>query len=62
MNTGNGDATNLSWKLEAILKGWAGPLLLESYESERRPIGLRNITAATSASLRGARPARTHNS
>jgi Aromatic-ring hydroxylase, C-terminal/FAD binding domain len=53
MNTGNGDATNLSWKLEAGLKGWAGPHLLDSYEAERRPIGLRNITAATDLFFKG---------
>jgi hypothetical protein len=47
MNTGNGDATNLSWKLEALLNGWGGANLLASYEAERRPIGVRNITAAT---------------
>lgn len=53
MNTGNGDVTNLSWKLEACLKGWAGQHLLESYEAERRPIGLRNITAATELFFKG---------
>jgi len=53
MNTGNGDATNLSWKLEAALEGWAGPHLLASYEAERRPIGLRNITAATERFFKG---------
>ena len=47
MNTGNGDATNLSWKLDAVLSGWGGPQLLASYEAERMPIGHRNITAAT---------------
>jgi hypothetical protein len=42
MNTGIGDAMNLCWKLAAVHEGWAGPKLLESYEIERRPIGLRN--------------------
>ncbi len=32
------DAFNLGWKLAAVLKGDAGPALLDSYESERRPI------------------------
>jgi len=46
MNTGIQDAVDLSWKLEAALKGWGGPHLLQSYEIERRPIGIRNITEA----------------
>lgn len=46
MNTGVDDAANLSWKLAAAVKGWAGPGLLDSYESERRPIALRNTAAA----------------
>lgn len=46
MNTGIGDALDLSWKLEAVVKGWAGPGLLDSYEAERRPIGMRNIEEA----------------
>ena len=47
LNTGIGDATNLSWKLAATLAGWGGAELLASYEPERRPIGLRNVRAAT---------------
>jgi 2-polyprenyl-6-methoxyphenol hydroxylase-like FAD-dependent oxidoreductase len=35
MNTGIGDAVNLSWKLAAVLKGRARPDLLDSYEPER---------------------------
>jgi 2-polyprenyl-6-methoxyphenol hydroxylase-like FAD-dependent oxidoreductase len=46
MNTGIGDALDLSWKLEAAVAGWAGPRLLDSYEAERRPIGVRNIEEA----------------
>jgi hypothetical protein len=42
MNTGIGDVMNLSWKIAAVHRGWAGPRLLDSYEIERRPIGLRN--------------------
>jgi 2-polyprenyl-6-methoxyphenol hydroxylase-like FAD-dependent oxidoreductase len=38
MNAGIADAMNLSWKLAGIIKGWADPLLLESYEIERQPI------------------------
>ncbi len=43
MNTGIGDVMNLGWKLSAVHQGWAGPHLLDSYEIERRPIGLRNV-------------------
>ncbi len=35
MNTGIGDAVNLSWKLAAVLKKRAPPELLDSYEPER---------------------------
>jgi 2-polyprenyl-6-methoxyphenol hydroxylase-like FAD-dependent oxidoreductase len=46
MNTGIGDATNLTWKLAATLDGWGGPELLASYERERLPVGTRNVNAA----------------
>ncbi|MGH8633579.1 MAG: FAD-dependent monooxygenase, partial [Burkholderiales bacterium] len=49
MNTGVGDAIDLSWKLAATLAGWGGPQLLASYEKERRPIGLRNVKASGAA-------------
>ena len=49
MNTGVGDAVDLSWKLAAMLAGWGGPQLLASYEAERRPIGLRNVRASRAA-------------
>ena len=42
MNTGIGDVMNLAWKLDAVRKGWGGASLLDSYDTERRPIGLRN--------------------
>jgi len=46
MNTGVDDAANLAWKLAALVRGWGGPRLLESYETERRPIAIRNTSAA----------------
>jgi 2-polyprenyl-6-methoxyphenol hydroxylase-like FAD-dependent oxidoreductase len=46
MNTGIGDAFNLGWKLAAVVCGWGGPGLLDSYEAERRPIGERNRDAS----------------
>jgi hypothetical protein len=46
MNTGIGDACDLGWKLAAVLQGFAAPALLNSYEWERRPVGLRNREAS----------------
>jgi 2-polyprenyl-6-methoxyphenol hydroxylase-like FAD-dependent oxidoreductase len=51
MNTGVGDAIDLSWKLTGTLQGWGGPNLLASYEVERRQIGDRNVGASRYASL-----------
>lgn len=42
MNTGVDDIANLAWKLAAVVQGWAPPALLDTYESERQPIGTRN--------------------
>ena len=47
MNTGIADAVDLSWKLAAVIEGWGGDGLLASYDAERRPIGQRNVRAAT---------------
>jgi 2-polyprenyl-6-methoxyphenol hydroxylase-like FAD-dependent oxidoreductase len=47
MNTGIGDAVDLGWKLEAVHKGWGGRGLLSTYETERRPVGLRNVAEAS---------------
>ena len=38
INTGLEDAANLGWKLAAVLQGWAGAHLLNSYDEERRPV------------------------
>lgn len=38
MNMGIADSVDLGWKLAAVLQGWGGPALLESYEGERRPV------------------------
>jgi 2-polyprenyl-6-methoxyphenol hydroxylase-like FAD-dependent oxidoreductase len=45
-NTSVDDASNLGWKLAAVCQGWGGPELLASYETERRPIALRNTRFA----------------
>jgi hypothetical protein len=50
MNSGVGDAVDLSWKLAATLQGWGGPALLASYETERRQSGGRNVDASRHAS------------
>ncbi len=49
MHTGVEEAGNLAWKLAAVIEGWGGAELLESYEKERRPIARRNVTLATQA-------------
>jgi 2-polyprenyl-6-methoxyphenol hydroxylase-like FAD-dependent oxidoreductase len=41
-NTAVDDAVNIGWKLAAVLKGVAGPALLDTYEKERRPLAVRN--------------------
>jgi 2-polyprenyl-6-methoxyphenol hydroxylase-like FAD-dependent oxidoreductase len=41
MNTGIGDAVDLSWKLSACVEGWGGAKLLDSYGIERRPVAHR---------------------
>ncbi len=50
VNTGLQGVHNLAWKLAAVLKGHAGPRLLESYESERRPVAIRNTERSLSNS------------
>ncbi|WNG93366.1 FAD-dependent monooxygenase [Mycobacterium sp. ITM-2016-00318] len=39
MNTGIGDAMNLGWKLAAEVRDVAPPWLLDSYQTERLPVG-----------------------
>lgn len=43
MNMGIGDAFDVGWKLAAVINGYAGETLLQSYEDERRPVALRNV-------------------
>ncbi|QBD81739.1 FAD-dependent oxidoreductase [Ktedonosporobacter rubrisoli] len=43
-NTGIQDAHNLAWKLATVLRGLARPPLLETYDTERRPVAC--LTAA----------------
>jgi len=37
MNSGVRDATNLAWKLQAVVHGRFGPALIDTYETERKP-------------------------
>lgn len=41
LNLGLQDAVNLGWKLAAVVRGWAPPGLLDTYATERRPVGER---------------------
>ena len=47
MNMGVSDAVDLGWKLAAVLQGWGGETLLESYELERRPVHLHVLAEST---------------
>jgi FAD binding domain len=50
MNTGIQDAYNLAWKLALVLDSAAPVALLESYESERRPVGMDVVARTRAAS------------
>jgi 2-polyprenyl-6-methoxyphenol hydroxylase-like FAD-dependent oxidoreductase len=45
-NTGIHDGHNLAWKMAMVLKGVAGPELLSTYETERRPVGKFTVEQA----------------
>jgi putative polyketide hydroxylase len=45
-NTGIQDAHNLAWKLAAVVRGEAGPALLDTYHDERQPVGLLTMGQA----------------
>jgi 2-polyprenyl-6-methoxyphenol hydroxylase-like FAD-dependent oxidoreductase len=51
MNTGLQDAANLGWKLAAAVRGWAPDGLLDSYNTERYPVG-RAVLRGSDALLR----------
>lgn len=55
LNLGLGDAVNLGWKLAATIDGSAAPGLLDTYDSERRPIAswVLEWTRAQVALMRG---------
>jgi putative polyketide hydroxylase len=43
LNTAFASGRDLGWKLSWVLRGWAGPELLLSYETERRPQAEHNV-------------------
>ncbi|GAA2354122.1 FAD-dependent monooxygenase [Saccharopolyspora halophila] len=45
-NTSVQDTYNLAWKLAAVLRGWAGPDLLETYSAERAPVAEQIVRRA----------------
>ncbi|MGA7315708.1 MAG: FAD-dependent monooxygenase [Silvibacterium sp.] len=47
LNLGIGDAVNLGWKLAASVKRWAPETLLDTYTTERHPIGAWALNWAT---------------
>ncbi|MEU6069030.1 MULTISPECIES: FAD-dependent oxidoreductase [Streptomyces] len=55
-NTGIQDAHNLAWKLAAVLEGWAGPHLLETYDTERRPVAVATSARASARSVEHSHP------
>ncbi|MDF7775607.1 FAD-dependent monooxygenase [Sphingomonas sp. AOB5] len=46
MNMGVADSVDLGWKIAAMLDGWGGEALLDSYETERRPLHRQVIDEA----------------
>jgi 2,4-dichlorophenol 6-monooxygenase len=50
-NTCIQDAFNLAWKLAYVVKGWAGPGLLDSYSLERAPVGRQVVLRANQSRL-----------
>jgi 2-polyprenyl-6-methoxyphenol hydroxylase-like FAD-dependent oxidoreductase len=46
MNTGVSDAIDIAWKVQAMVEGWGGAKLIDSYFEERHSIGVRNTKEA----------------
>ncbi|CAM5739197.1 FAD-binding domain-containing protein OS=Streptomyces alboniger OX=132473 GN=CP975_34505 PE=4 SV=1 [Streptomyces alboniger] len=55
-NTGIQDAHNLAWKLAAVLGGWAGEGLLDTYDAERRPVAEATTARAAARSAEHSHP------
>lgn len=52
MNTGIQDVHNLVWKLAAVLRGTADTVLLDTYETERRPVAQHNAEQSALNAMR----------
>jgi 2,4-dichlorophenol 6-monooxygenase len=52
LNTGVQDAHNLIWKLAAVEAGWAPAALLDTYETERRPVAQYNADQSLQNAMR----------
>ncbi|MCM2387002.1 FAD-dependent oxidoreductase [Streptomyces albipurpureus] len=55
-NTGIQDAHNLAWKLAAVLGGWAGRGLLDTYSEERMPVARATSERASARSVEHSHP------
>ncbi|WKX18715.1 FAD-dependent monooxygenase [Streptomyces sp. HUAS CX7] len=55
-NTGIQDVHNLAWKLAAVLEGWAGEPLLDTYDAERRPVAEATSARAAHRSVEHSHP------
>ncbi|WP_112271872.1 FAD-dependent monooxygenase [Lentzea terrae] len=55
-NVGVQDAGNLAWKIGAVLHGWADDALLDTYEAERRPVGVETVEQAWMRHMRWSNP------
>lgn len=49
LNTGVQDAFNLAWKLAAVIRGQAGPGLLDTYSAERVPVAKALLSSTRTA-------------
>jgi 2,4-dichlorophenol 6-monooxygenase len=49
-NTSVQDSYNLAWKLAAVIRGHAGPALLDTYSQERAPVARQIVTRANKSS------------
>lgn len=54
-NTGIADAADLGWKLAAVLAGWAGPHLMDSYAAERMPVAEASLEESNQNLVRALR-------
>jgi 2,4-dichlorophenol 6-monooxygenase len=52
LNTGVEDVENLIWKVAAVIRGQAGDSLIDSYETECRPVAIRNTNQSVNNHVR----------